>query len=417
VLDGPVSLRHFLAGMILRLIINFRNVVLLGVAATVGLLTACPGETPPEPSDGFDRKAMFRNLGENVVLPAYRTFAERAAALEEATAALEAAVGTPDETSAREAAQRAWRDAFSAWQVAEPMRVGPAGTMGSYTGGATLRDEIYSWPVVNPCRIDQELVAGRYANADFFSTSLVNVYGLDALEYLLFHVGAQNSCAAQAEINTSGSWNALGSGEVTRRRAAYAHAATTYLKTVADDLVERWEPSGGNFVGQLAQAGMSGSLFETERMAADEIFTGMFYLDLVTKDDKLAVPAGIDVTCASDTCPEALESRYANASKEAVRANLEGFRQLFTGGDGLGFDDWLVAVGAGELAAQMKKEIDEAIEHGDAIPGNLRDTLATDPETVRTLHAEVKHLTDLMKSQFVSVLNLSVPDEGAADND
>ena len=39
------------------------------------------------------------------------------------------------------------------------------------------------------------------------------------------------------------------------------------------------------------------------------------------------------------------------------------------------------------------------------------------PDAVKAAHASVKRLTDLLKSQFVTTLNLSVPQEGAADND
>ena len=182
--------------------------------------------------------------------------------------------------------------------------------------------------------------------------------------------------------------------------------------------MSRWDPANGNFVAELASAGTADSVYETERMAADELFASMFYLDLVTKDDKLAVPAGIDPSCTKDTCPESVESRWAGFSREEVRANLEGFRALFTGGtDGLGFDDWLVARGAAELAAQLVAEIDAALAAVDAIPGSFDSALASNPESVRAVHTALKSVTDLLKSQFVTVLNLSVPDEGAADND
>ena len=59
-------------------------------------------------------------------------------------------------------AQDAWRDANAVWQRLEVMQVGPAGTAGRRVGGEDLRDVIYSFPMSNPCRIDQELEAERY---------------------------------------------------------------------------------------------------------------------------------------------------------------------------------------------------------------------------------------------------------------
>ncbi len=395
-----------------------RGTVLLFSAAAA--LSSCSGASnggPDAGGDTFDRRALFQNLGANVILPTYRDFAAKALSLEQAAAAWEGALGTSNEATAREAAQQAWRGAMSVWQRAELMQVGPAGAMGTFTGGMTLRDEIYSWPVVSTCRVDQELVAGNFGTPDFFKNALVNVYGLDALEYLLFYAAEQNTCAPQSSINASGQWAALGAAEIRRRRADYAHAVAAQLRTVAEDLVNRWDPANGNFVSELATAGTAESIYETERMAADELFAAMFYLDLVTKDLKLAVPAGISPTCTSDTCPESVESLWASYSKEELHANVEGFRALLTGNEGVGFDDWLVARSATDLATQLVTETDAALAAVDAIPGTLESALASDPESVRAAHAAVKRVSDLMKSQFVTVLNLSVPDEGAADND
>jgi hypothetical protein len=43
--------------------------------------------------------------------------------------------------------------------------------------------------------------------------------------------------------------------------------------------------------------------------------------------------------------------------------------------------------------------------------------LISDLAAVQAAHAAIKAITDNMKSQFVTVLNLSVPQTGAGDND
>ena len=112
------------------------------------------------------------------------------------------------------------------------MQLGPAAPTGSGVGGAGKRDEIYSWPTVNPCRIDQELVEQGYLQGDFFTANLVNTYGLDALEYLLFYGGDANACAPQLPLNVDGTW-AAGASDVgaardqgTRSAGAPARART-----------------------------------------------------------------------------------------------------------------------------------------------------------------------------------------------
>jgi len=53
----------------------------------------------------------------------------------------------------------------------------------------------------------------------------------------------------------------------------------------------------------------------------------------------------------------------------------------------------------------------------EATPGTLEAAVEANPEQVMAAHAAVKGVTDLIKTQLVTVLNLRVPQEGASDND
>jgi predicted lipoprotein len=284
-----------------------------------------------------------------------------------------------------------------------------------------LRDEIYSWPSVNPCRVDQETVSEDYADAGFFDQELVNTRGLDALEYLLFDTGTDNACAPTIDINTDGSWTALiNSGNLLARRTSYAALAAEDVSKHAIQLRDAWEPTGGDFAGQLARAGQSGSPFGTAQDAVNEVFAGLFYLELDVKDEKMAPPAGISPDCSGEVCPNLSESIYADASKEHLLRNLVAGQQIFHGGSGtsgVGFDDFLRALDASGLATQMTADFAAAIAGTEAIPGTFITALNTDPDSVRAAYEAVKKITDELKSQFATVLNLKIPQEGAGDND
>ena len=389
------------------------------------LAWSCSKDPTDPPPNGADRKALLASIGEHAILRTYRAFVEEANELESATSALRIALeaGAADVSAERSAAQSAWRSAMSVWQEAELFQLGPAGASAKRVMGAQdLRDQIYSYPTVNSCRVDQEIVAKEYESPTFFQTALVNVYGLDAIEYLLFYGDADNTCPPQVAIN-QGPWDELGEVEVVKRRAAYAHAASVDLVRIAEKLRGAWEPTGENFLGQLANAGESGSIYGTAQEALDELFAAMFYLDLETKDMKLARPAGISPECQSETCPEALESPWSDHSKENVLANLRGFEKVFLGGPPeeaetrTGFDDLLGDIGTRDLASSMVKHVAAAKASVESMPGSMRDALVANPASVEAAHAAVKVLTDELKTRFVTVLNLRVPDEGAADND
>jgi hypothetical protein len=134
------------------------------------------------------------------------------------------------------------------------------------------------------------------------------------------------------------------------------------------------------------------------------------------------VPVGL-TDCATAICPEALESTYAGFAKDEVRANIVGFARIFHGGaredaDALGFDDWLVAAGAPELAERMGDDIEAALAAVDAIEeDDLADALVADKASVESLYLATKAITDELKSQFVTVLDLELPQGAEGDND
>lgn len=398
------------------------------IAATILALTAstaCRRVSSTDDGAAEERRKLVTELGRNVIVPTYTEFVTKAEALHVASSAwAEALRASPSETGvAPDEVRDAWREAMTVWQRAEVMVVGPAAPQGTRTGGRGVRGEIYSWPTVNSCRVDQNVVSGDYAQANFFNTQLVNGYGLDALEYLVFNESPGNTCQPRIPINDQGSWNALGDAEVWQRRADYAAATSAHLVTTAKALLAAWTNEEDGFLKQFEKAGLAGSDYATAAEALDDVFAGMFFVDLVVKDVKLAVPTGIDRSCA-DVCPESLESQWARHSGENVRANLEGLQLLFLGGapgdeangETYGFDDLLIEMNAGDLARTLGDAIANGIASAEAL-GSMEDALTTDPDAVRALHDAVKAVTDELKTRFVTVLNLKVPQEGAADND
>jgi predicted lipoprotein len=246
---------------------------------------------------------------------------------------------------------------------------------------------------------------------------------MSALEYLLFDADTDNACLSGIDINSNGGWAALGSDEIKARRAAYAAAASSDVLARAHTLLEAWQPSDGEFYAKFTHPGGSGAVFDIDQDALNAASNAMFYVEQELKDWKLGWPLGLTPDCANapDTCPTAVESRYANVSTDHLRQNLIGFRRVFQGcganGSGLGFDDWLEKVGAGELSTRMLAALDGAAQAVDELDPPLEQAIVSDPAKVRVVHTAVKVLTDLLKTDFVSVLNLELPMGSEGDND
>ena len=363
--------------------------------------------------DAGRRGEVLAALGENVVVPLQIRFASDAAALEVALAAASADPGGSD------AAQAAWRQAMVTWQELEMMQFGPSGSSLTVMGGSDLRARIYSWPILNLCLVDQQTVQDGYDDPDVLEGTPGTPIGLGAIEYLVFTDSLENNCLPDSPINQEGTWDDM-IDMVPQRRLDYATSLATLVRRRADELVAAWSPDGGNYIAEFTNPGRSGAVYGSAQEGLNAVSDAMFYLDKETKDMKLGEPLGI-TDCDASQCPEAIESPWAEASKENVLANLIGFQILFLGAepgtDALGFDDLLVDMGASDVAADMAQATEAAISATEAVPGSFVEALEQDPASMEAAHSAIQVLTDLLKTDFVSVLELELPDRAAGDND
>ena len=373
---------------------------------TSGTTSGTPG--------GFDKLSLLRAVADCSVARA-KHFDGVAKTLRDATAAY-AADRSPANATAR---STAWTNAMASWQEAEIFRFGPAAPS-TFPGGADIRDQVYAYPLFNRCKVDEQIVSKTY-EAPTFPTSLIFARGLGTFEYLAFYTGADNGCAAGSPINAGGTWAALTADDLAARKAGYAKAIGDDVANKAAALATAWDPAAGNFHAALSQPGTAKSPYKVERDALNAISDGMFYIEREVKDVKLARPLGLSPDCAATRCPEMVESPYAKASNAHLRANLVGFRRIFEGcaddGAGIGFDDWLRAVGQGALADKMIAALAGARASVDALDQPLDTAIGATPAKADAVYAAVKALTDLMKTDFVTVLDLDLPKQSEGDND
>jgi predicted lipoprotein len=382
----------------------------------------------PEPDDGAptsgpgggggDGSVTRRMVLESVGVCASTMYAEAAAASAALASLTEAHAGNPSDDSLA-AVREGWKAAIGAWQQVEVLKLGPAGPV-TTPGGQGLRDTVYSWPLVSRCLVEQTLVSEAYADPSFAEDALLNVRGLAAAEYLLFFEPAENACGAAATINTSGAWAALAGAELDARKRGYAAVVSADVATIVQGIATAWAPEGGDLAGTLAAAGGSGSPFKSDQAALNVVSDGLFYIEREVKDMKLGRPLG-KVDCAEAACPAAVESQYARVGRDHVKNNLVGFKRVFDGcgeASARGFDDLLRSLGSADVASDMLSGLDGAIAAADALEtSDLVTSLASERDKVEALHAAVKKVTDLLKTDFVTILDLEPPVIVEGDND
>ena len=362
------------------------------------------------------RRAVLADLGEELILPALRDFDGRAQTLAGAVATLAAA---PDDVQARSQAQDAWADAILSFQRIEVLQLGPA-AMSGQPGGENLRDLIYAYPDRVLFQIDCRALSGSTVDAQ----TRIDAMGLGALEHLLFNpvdAGAASSdaCGDPADPDQA--------------RADYARAVADFIASRATELHSRWEPAEGDFLAQWTQG--TGAYMKPQD-ALDALSTALFYVEKDTKDRKIACPTGIGASglVCNEADPTRTELFFSGLSAGALRANLQAFRDAFTGvNGGMGLNDLLRGIERGDIADRLLAALDATLSHlaqeiGEDFEGAvaaINDPAAcTNASSSRqgepaacALHGRIKAAMDIFRTEVVGALSLATPDSAAGDND
>jgi predicted lipoprotein len=386
-------------------------------SSTQGELFSQAATKPTTPSNSFNQTLLLQSLTDNVIVPTYTKFAQLAVDQDTAIGHYcDALTSQADDIDATQiSAKQSWRDAMAVWQIAEVMQIGPL-----LDNNNDLRNKIYSWPNTSACALDQDVVLAEQADYDI-STRTSSRKGLDAIEYLLFNPNLNHSCTVFG-TDPQG-WNNRTDEDRTAARCGLAKLASADLVSNTEALLTAWNGSASaqGYADILKNAGQQDSIFNNAQDAVNDVSDAIFYIEKFTKDAKLATPLGVFANdCGLAPCAENVESRFAYHSLQNIISNIQGLNMIFLGGEtdaGIGFEDYLLDVGATDTAAKMRGDLTEVIEFALSLQSSLTDLLLQDPEQVQEVHNQLKDVTDNMKTDFIQRLALELPATSAGDND
>jgi len=377
----------------------------------------------------FNCADMLTSLVNNAVIPTVDELAVELTALDTEVTQYCASIDQEEEANQLSAAKTQWQQAMAVWQQLEVMQFGQI---------AEQRDNFYSWPLNDECKVDVDVVLGQ-ANDYDIATRTAPRRGLDALEYLLFdndlvndklHVRCQTVGAGRI-TNVPGllEWDDLTLLEQKTQRCKQSNNITRHLITRAETLK------------QSITAGVFDESVTTYQDAADSISDALFYIDKNTKDVKAnkALPASPSGSFNTGH----LESQYAQVSLSNIHNNLLGAKLLMTANGNIGFHDFLVAADQEDLANRMVSNLDLAIiasseseiSEDEATKSlfSIIDTAPLDQRTncINAVAGEtsllgkvcalgtpvIQAFTSDLKNQFVLTLNFTVPSSAEGDND
>lgn len=356
----------------------------------------------PVANASFTKQALIAAVSDCAAFHACR-FLDAAAALDRS---VRDHAAKPEDANVA-AMRSAWKSAMSAWSTMELFQFGPIGSkiVDPYHGRG-LRSFVHPWPQTSRCEVEKQVATKEWQAG--IGSVLPSGRGLFAIEYAFFYPGGETACLPGSP--TSQAWSALSEADLAKAKRDYAAAVSGNVLALALEIDNVWRPKGEDFKGKLAVAEGYGD----EQEALNVIGWSLFYIEREVKDFKLAPRAGVATT------PPNPETPFADVEIENIRTNLRAFRSLYQGcgdgGAGLGFDDWLVAAGQGQLASEIVAALGRAEAAADATPPFAQASQAQ----IRALYDAVKALTDLLKTNLfgsASPLNLKLPATVASDTD
>jgi putative iron-regulated protein len=345
-----------------------RALALVAMASAFAMLAAC-NESVTAPELGAPT-SLVSSIVENVYLPTFDSLNVRAARL---SAALDALAATPTPTTLG-AAQDAWRATREMYERNEGFAFGPLITN-------EYDPNMDTWPI-DRTGIDA-LVAGNASitkgDVDVEDGTLKGFHGI---EYILF--GDNNSTTAAS---------------LTAGQRNYLSAAGQSLASVAEALDEAWSPTGGNFAGQLTNAGNGTSVYASVGAALQEITSGLIEPTDEVANSKIASPLS-----SGDTYFE--ESAFSDNTLNDLKNDLHGAYAAYTGsfsGDANGIGT-LIASQSPSLDSQVRAQFTAAFAALDAVGPSFDQALHNNPDALRAAQQTILTLNHTLVNQVAPLV-------------
>lgn len=350
---------------------------------SIALLTAVgckkDEEDPTEPTSGFDRSALLTELSA-IISDAHSTHNANLSLLN--TRANDF-IATPNVGTLADL-RVAWQQTLVDWQSVAPFEFGDAVTQ-------LFESSHNSYPV-DTANINSNIISGSY-NLD--AASNIDAIGLQAMDYLL---NAQDENATIVNFTTATHAPA---------RALYLVDLIAQLKSKSDVLTGIWQSGSQHTNDFIANNG-------TDVGSSMGLFLNAYIksYEKSTRSNKLGIPAGA-LTFSMTPLPDHVEAFYENTNSiQYLRASIAAVRNIYRGGQGIGLDDYLIALDAHHNGQSLNQAILDQFNEIDSQLNLLQDPLSdfvvNDQQTALDVYAALQELVVLLKVDMMSALGILI---------
>ncbi len=321
----------------------------------------------------FDREAMLSNLASNVIKP---SIAETASSISDLESATQIFVANPTQANLDDL-QDDFIFAYKKFQHVKPLNFGAFEDYG-------IVGALNTYPT-DTSKIKSNITSGSY---NLGSVENIQAIGFPALDYLLFH---SNDAQIITDFTTD--------TESTNRKTLLSETVTK-MKTEIELAQTQWDSDDTGFI----------SADGNDVGGSTSILFNAFVMDIeLLKNAKIGIPAGNQT--GGTTLPHYVEAYYSQSSIDLAKESVAGLKNIFTGGTGIGFEEYIRDV-EGEvetsLADQIISKFDQCTTSLNQIGTPLSNKVDSDNATVQLAYNEIKSLVTLIKTDMSSALGLLI---------
>lgn len=345
---------------------------------------SCKDDDEQDPcTNSFDQETLFRNVADNIILPAYADLNTKVDDLVNKTQSF---IDSPDESKLMEL-RNAFISAYTSWQGASQFEFGPAEDV-------FLRNSVNNFPAnTNQIQFNIENGTNNFNQPDTYDQ------GFPALDYMLFGINGNDDIneivKVYAENTDKEKYLNYLEDLVTDMKNKVTLTNDTWVNAYRDVFITKTGTAAGNSLSQ--------------------IINGWNENYELIKRNKIGVPSG--VLDLNFPLPEKVEAFYSGISTslavEALNASLNLYLGKGANGvDGVGLDDFLNEINAEKdgrtLDAVIQDQFTSAINSVNALADPLSEAIEADEAPTVAAYAEISKQVINIKTDLPSVLCISI---------
>lgn len=316
------------------------------------LISSCKKDKEDENLNDFDKGAMLQNIADNIIMPSLNDFSAKINDLESSYITFQANRNALNLDDVREK----WTAAYLSWQTVKIFDFGPIRDYGFKAATGTYPSDTV--------KINDNITNGGYNLA---TAANVDAIGLPSLDFFLYRVDALNYFIGNDPY------------------ATYALDVIQKMKTETSTVLSAWNSYKSTFVSATG----------TETTSAFSLLVNEFCRDYeLAKNSKVGIPLGKQ--SLGIQLPEYIEARHSGISLELLRASISSLSNVYNGGSGVGFDDYLVSLERSTLASSIASRFSSITTKIDTFSGTLEQEMTTNTVGLDDLY-------NLLQGQVVSL--------------